>query len=178
MSRRPVVLALTGLVVVVVVVVGAVLLWTGGDDSAPDAVGGPLQEALAAAVPARAPFAGLTEVRAAIGDDCLRLAVADSLDERAAGLRGHAADLGPYDGMLFVFEGPTSARFTMSDVSNALDIAFFTADGDRTTTIAMKPCPDKAQGECPVYGSDALFTYAVETKPGELPSGSLRSCPS
>jgi uncharacterized membrane protein (UPF0127 family) len=128
-------------------------------------------------VPAQAPFEGLSEVKAAVGyDRCLRLVVADSEDERVAGLRGHTADLGPYDGMLFVFQGPTESAFTMSGVDDPLDIAFFEQDGSRNSTRAMPACPDKAETECPVYRADGPYVFALETKAGELPSGPITAC--
>jgi len=146
-------------------------------DPAPDAGGMPLTAILPSSVAASAPFRGLSEVKAAIGyDHCLRLVVADSEAERVAGLRGHAGDLGPYDGMLFVFQGPTEAAFTMSDVNDPLDIAFFEQDGARNSTRAMKPCPEKAENECPVYRADGPYVFAVETKPGQLPSGPITAC--
>jgi uncharacterized membrane protein (UPF0127 family) len=66
----------------------------------------------------------------------------------------------------------------MSDVAAPLDIGFFRADGARDSSRAMAPCPDKAQTECPVYRPDGPFTYAVETRPGGLPSGALHACQS
>ncbi len=129
------------------------------------------------AVPAVAPFEGLSEVKAAIGHDrCLRLVVADSEDERVAGLRDNTSDLGPYDGMLFVFQGPTESRFTMAGVDDPLDIGFFDEDGNRNATRAMKPCPEKAENACPVYAADGQYAFAVETKKGQLPSGPITAC--
>jgi uncharacterized membrane protein (UPF0127 family) len=146
--------------------------------SAPSAVTGSFAAALSTATPAAAPFAGLTEVKGAIGDTCLRLVVADSLDERVAGLRGNSADLGPYDGMVFVFPASSQVGFTMAGVKDPLDIAFFDRDGVRTSTREMKPCPDKAETECPAYRADEPFVYALETKPGRLPTGPLTACSS
>ena len=176
MSRRPVVVALLVLGVVALSIVVVKVLDEVGD-SEPNAGGLPITEVLSRATPAVAPFEGLTEVHAAIGyDHCLRLAVADVTDERAAGLRGHAADLGPYDGMLFVFDGPIESAFTMSGVDSPLAIAFFGADGARNSSRAMKPCPEKAELACPAYRAEGPFSYAVETKPGDLPSGPLTAC--
>jgi hypothetical protein len=84
MSRRPVVITLLvfgaiALSVVLVKVLDEVA------DPAPDAGGIPLTAVLPRAMPAQAPFAGLGEVKAAIGDRCMRLVVADSEDERVAG---------------------------------------------------------------------------------------------
>jgi uncharacterized membrane protein (UPF0127 family) len=176
MSRRPVVttLIVAGVVALSVVVV-AVL--NSAFDADPNAGGMPLTAILPRSVSATAPFVGLSEVKAAIGyDHCLRLVVADTTEERVAGLRGHADDLGPYDGMLFVFQGPTESSFTMSDVNDPLDIAFFEQDGSRNSTRAMKPCPEKAESECPAYRADGQYVFAVETKPGQLPSGPITAC--
>jgi uncharacterized membrane protein (UPF0127 family) len=176
MSRRPIVVVLLVLGVIALSVVVVKVLDEVGDPD-PDAGGLPITEALFRAGPATAPFAGLTEIRASVGHGrCLRLVVADSIEERVAGLRGHAADLGPYDGMLFVFEGPTESAFTMSGVASPLDIAFFDFNGTRTSTRAMKPCPAKAETACPVYRADGKFVYALETKGGQLPSGDLAAC--
>ena len=78
--------------------------------------------------------------------------------------------------MLFVFQGPTDAAFTMSGVTDPLDIAFFDSDGARNSTRAMKPCPEKAENECPIYRADGPFVYAVETLKGQLPAGPITAC--
>jgi uncharacterized membrane protein (UPF0127 family) len=175
MSRRPVVITLLVLGAIVLSVVIVKVLDEVADPT-PDAGSIPLTAVLPRSSPARAPFVGLSEVNAAIGGDCLRLVVADSQEERVAGLRDHTSDLGPYDGMLFVFEGPTEARFTMSDVTDPLDIAFFDQNGNRNSTRSMKPCPEKAETECPAYAADGPYIFAVETKKGELPSGGITAC--
>jgi uncharacterized membrane protein (UPF0127 family) len=163
------VLGAIALAVVVVKVLDAV------GDPTPHAGGLPVSAVLSRATPAVAPFTGLSELKVAVGyDHCLRLAVADTLDERVAGLRNHT-DLGPYDGMLFVFQGPSNSGFTMSGVTVPLDIAFFGADGARDSTRAMKPCA-KAEPECPAYLADGAYVYAVETLGGRLPSGPLTAC--
>src|SRR5262249_45247969 len=109
MSRRPVVITLVVLgVIALAVVVGKVL--AADDDSTSNAGIVPVSTVLQDQQPAKAPFEGLTSVYAAIGSDrCLHLVVADSEDERVAGLRGNSADFGPYDGMLFVFQGLSSS---------------------------------------------------------------------
>jgi uncharacterized membrane protein (UPF0127 family) len=175
MSRRPVVITLLVLGAIALSVV-LVKVHDEDADPTPDAGAIPLSAVLPRSVPAQAPFAGLSEVKAAIGDDCLRLVVADSQEERVAGLRDHTADLGPYDGMLFVFEGPSESRFTMSDVTDPLDVAFFAQDGSRTATRAMEPCPEQADTECPAYAADGPYAFAVETKRGQLPSGAIAAC--
>jgi uncharacterized membrane protein (UPF0127 family) len=161
--------------IIVSVVVVKVLVEVADPD--PHAGGIPVTAVLPRSVPAKAPFEGLSEVHAAIGyDHCLRLVVADTEEERIAGLRGHTADLGPYDGMLFVFQGPSESAFTMAGVADPLDIAFFEQDGARNSTLAMKPCPDKAETECPVYRADGAYLFAVETRSGHLPAGPITAC--
>lgn len=121
-----------------------------------------------------APFAGLTLTRLAIGGDCKELVVADTLAERVAGLRDRET-AAPYDGMIFVFDGPTTTNFTMAGVTAPLDIAFYDGDGRPVSHTSMEPCA-KAESECPVYRADGEFVFAVETRPGELPSGALGTC--
>jgi uncharacterized membrane protein (UPF0127 family) len=159
----------------VAALIGGLVLLLGGDDDAP-ARAGTLGSVLAGARPARAPFAGLTEVRLGIGGDCRRVVVADEVDERAVGLM-RRRDLGPYDGMLFVFERPTQGSFTMSNVPVPLDIGWYDAGGRPVDRLVMQPCPDRSVSECPRYGSRGPYSYAVETLEGELPAGALSGCP-
>jgi uncharacterized membrane protein (UPF0127 family) len=176
MSRRPIVMTLLVLGAIALSIVVVKVLDAVGDAD-PNAGGLPLTAILPRSVDAQAPFERLSEVKAAIGyDHCLRLVVADTTEERVAGLRGHADDLGPYDGMLFVFQGPSETSFTMSDVADPLEVAFFEQDGSRNSTRVMKPCPEKADKECPVYRADGPYVFAVETKPGQLPSGPITAC--
>ena len=135
-----------------------------------------LTTALAEVGTAQAPFRGLTEVELALGDDCVRLAVADSEAERGQGLRG-VTELGPYDGMLFVNQADTSTAYTMSGVTVPLDIGWYASDGEPAGRAEMEPCPEGGPG-CPLYSADGPYRFAVETLGGGLPSGSLGACPS
>ena len=93
-SRRAVTYTLLALVGVALVV-GIVKVLDEVADPAPHAGGLPLSAILSRATPAQAPFEGLGDLKVAVGyDHCLRLAVADSLEERVAGLRDRT-DLGP-----------------------------------------------------------------------------------
>jgi uncharacterized membrane protein (UPF0127 family) len=125
---------------------------------------------------ATAPFTGLTVTRLALDGDCKHLVVADDLAERVAGLRGRT-ETTPYDGMLFVFDGPTTASFTMAGVTEPLDIAFYDGAGKPVSRSHMTPC-DNTEARCPVYEADAPFVYALETAPGGLAGGALSNCPS
>jgi uncharacterized membrane protein (UPF0127 family) len=174
-SRRAVTVTLLA-VGVIAAAVGVVKILDVVGDPDPHAGGLPLSAILSRATPAVAPFTGLGDLHVAIGHDhCLRVAVADSTEERVAGLRDRTK-LGPYDGMLFVFPGPTQTPFTMSGVTAPLDIGFFDSDGARNSTRAMKPCLDRAERECPLYQADGPFVYAVETLKGQLPAGPVTAC--
>jgi uncharacterized membrane protein (UPF0127 family) len=175
-DRRPATSALlvvAGLLVLVGVAVLAVRA-LGADDPSPTAPTGDLASALAATTPATAPFDGLTATQLSVGGRCLRTLIADSTDERVAGLR-RRSDLGPYDAMLFVFPGPSETAFTMSTVPVPLEIGFYDGDGARSSARHMKPCRG-SEATCPVYRSDGPFTYALETLQDQLPGGNLASC--
>ncbi len=126
--------------------------------------------------PADAPFTGLTEVALAVGDDCLRVVVADSEAERGQGLRGHP-EFGGYDGMLFVNESDSTSGYTMSYVTVPLDIGWYARDGELVDRTEMEPCP-RGGPDCPLYSADDRYRFGLETLRGELPTGSLGGCPS
>jgi uncharacterized protein len=150
-------------------------IWLGGDDDTATPTG-TLASVLAAGRPASAPFADLTEVRLGIGGDCRRVVVADATGERAVGLM-RRRDLGPYDGILFVFGAPTQGSFTMSQVPVPLDIGWYDAAGRPVDQQVMQPCPDRPVSDCPSYRSRGPYSYAVETLEGGLPGGALSGCP-
>jgi uncharacterized membrane protein (UPF0127 family) len=173
-TRRGVAAAVA-LVLAAALVGGALVLVLRDDDESP-APAGTLAGVLTGARPATAPFRGLTEVQLSVGGDCLRAVVADESDERATGLM-RRRQLGPYRGMLFVFDQPTQGPFTMSDVPVPLDIAWYNAAGRPVDRLVMQPCPDRSPSECPSYRSRGPYRYAVETLEGELPAGALGACP-
>ena len=80
-------------------------------------------------------FPGLTETTLDSTGGTLRVVVADDDAERRQGLRGRS-DLGPYDGMLFVFPGSDRVSFTMSTVPVALDIGFYDTALHRVGALA------------------------------------------
>jgi len=160
---------LIGLGLVVVVVGIGIWLLGGPDDETPRSSA--VARALTEARPATAPFGDLTETQLRVGDRTLRIAVADAEAERVQGLRSRA-DLGSYDGMLFVFPGPTDTSFTMSTVPVALDVGFYDDAGHLVGRQAMQPCAG-SDLTCPVYGAPAPFRFALETLAGRLPLGRL-----
>ena len=126
------------------------------------------------ATPAGQPFRGLTQADVSVGGRCLRVVVADATDERVQGLRGRD-NLGAYDGMLFAYDEPTTATFTMSTVPVPLEIGFYQPDGTPVSRRHMTPCP-RAEANCPSYSAGSSFQYALETPSGELPNGELSPC--
>lgn len=74
-------------------------------------------------------------------------------------------DLGALDGMLFDYSRETSARFWMKNTLIPLDIAFFDGDGVLLESLTMSTCPE---GDCPLYGIDVPFRWALETAAGEF----------
>lgn len=132
---------------------------------------GTVAAALAEARPARSPFPGLTEARLRVGGEDLRVVVADETGERSQGLR-RRRDLGPYDGMAFVYSEPTDTAFTMSTVPVPLEIGFYDGAGRVVSRLRMEPCAG-TDAECPRYRPDGPFRYAIETLAGELPAGRL-----
>jgi len=131
----------------------------------------PVSSAVRAATQATQPFPDLTQTTIHLGRRALLVVVAQTQAEREAGLRQRAT-LGPYRGMLFVFQGDSSVGFTMSTVPVALDIGFYGANGRALDRLRMTPCPHP-ENECPVYEASHSFRYAVETLAGRLPRGSL-----
>jgi uncharacterized membrane protein (UPF0127 family) len=171
MRRVALALLVAGAIGIVVAVV-----WFARDDS--DGASAPVASSnmpfLLGTTPASAPFEGLTEAQLGVGGRCLHVVVADDETERVQGLR-QRRDIGPYDGMLFVFDEPTNTAFTMSTVPVSLEIGFYAADGSPVSRRHMKPCPH-AEANCPNYHSSGSFSYALETLGGKLPSGALSGC--
>ncbi|MFN8027541.1 MAG: DUF192 domain-containing protein [Acidimicrobiia bacterium] len=171
-AGRVVALVLAALVVAGVAVLAVRAI--SDDDPSGAKPSGTLAASLAAAQPAVDPFTGLTETQIAVGDTCLRTVIADSLQERVEGLR-QRSDIGPYDAMLFAFGNTVDVGFTMSTVPVPLEIGFYSADGTRTSSQHMLPCP-KAENECPVYRASEPFAFALETLNRKLPKGDLGGC--
>ena len=92
----------------------------------------------------------------------LTVAVADDGATRSRGLMD-VADLGDLDGMLFVWQEPTTTGFWMQDVILPLDIAFFGEDLVRVDNFTMPLCTAE---DCPTYSAAGSFTYAVEVLDG------------
>ena len=93
----------------------------------------------------------------------LTVAVALNALERRQGLMG-VADLGDLDGMIFMWEEPTTGTFWMKGTSIPLDIAFFAEDGTLVDNFTMSPC---TEDPCDNYPARGPYTYAIEVpEPG------------
>jgi uncharacterized membrane protein (UPF0127 family) len=125
---------------------------------------------------AHAPFRGLTEARLGLDDRCLHVLVADTDSERHEGLRG-VTDFAGYDGMLFVYDSDSLARYTMSGTPTPLDIGWYAADGSPVDHTTMTPCLDGNDATCPIYASEGSYRYALETAAGQGGTGSIGACP-
>lgn len=98
-------------------------------------------------------------------DLCLWLADAPALHQR--GLMG-VTDLGNADGMLFVFDAPTSAEFYMWQTPLPLSIAFFDESGRLVDGADMTPCLDDDPDGCQRYRSELPYVMALEVGLGSL----------
>ena len=112
---------------------------------------------------------GFTRVAATVttaeGEQCeLCLWLADTPSERADGLM-FVTDLGPADGMAFLYPRPHTGRFWMKNTVLPLSIAFFDPDGAYLDAFDMEPC---TADPCPPYPTPAGFTVAIETERGGL----------
>jgi hypothetical protein len=103
-----------------------------------------------------------------VGDVELSVWVADDPTERSQGLRRVEELPAEIDGMLFVWETPTSAVFVMEDTLIPLDVWFFDEEGRLVGTHEMSPCLD---GPCARYPSPGPVRSALETPLGVVELG-------
>lgn len=129
---------------------------------------------LASTSRAIAPFTAFDEARVAVDDDCKRLLIARTSEQRVQGLR-EVESLAPYDGMLFVFPADTDGRFTMANTPLPLDITFLDANGQPVDSKTMEPCPEGTDEDCPMYASKGRYRYALEL-PAGAGGGAISTC--
>ena len=121
------------------------------------------------------PFTAFRATQVAVGDRCLRVLVAETDSLRNQGLRA-VASLEPYDGMLFVNDADTNARYTMAHTLIPLDIVFFDRDGAPVGDASMRPCPRGTDATCPSYGTDRKYRFTLERPAGSTGGGALGGC--
>ena len=76
--------------------------------------------------------------------------------------------LGGYDGMIFRFGAPTTARFYMYRTRLPLSVAFFDGDGAFVSARDMAPCTAADGSDCPLYAADGPYVDALEVVQGGL----------
>jgi hypothetical protein len=125
---------------------------------------------------AAAPGFTYEERNVGIGDQCLRVQVADTQEKQSKGLRDRES-LGDYAGMLFTFDSSSERAFTMAGVKFPLTIGFYDDGGVRVDALDMEPCSGD-DASCPQYRSKAPFRTALEVAKGHLPDGPyVPTCP-
>jgi Uncharacterized conserved protein len=103
-----------------------------------------------------------------VGGKALRVQIAVTQDEQARGLMGRR-DLGPDDGMVFVYPLPRQMSFWMRNTPTPLDIGFFKEDGTLGEVYAMY-----AFDETPVRSASPDYTVALEVNQGWFAKNGLK----
>lgn len=171
---------LLGWVITAVLLLGVVVLvGRGGSQPADPTLEGAVATTTTAAATApaasgRIPGFGETRARltTASGTRDLCVAVAATDAARRQGMM-RRTDFGGYDGMVFVFQGDTSASFYMRATPLPLSIAWFDRDGRFVGTADMDPCPDKAG--CPTFDPGQPYRLALEVPRGALDAVGVRT---
>jgi uncharacterized membrane protein (UPF0127 family) len=94
--------------------------------------------------------------------------IADSREERIFGLMGRR-ELGPDDGMLFVFEAAQSTGFWMKNTLIPLSIAYMKRTGERpgpVRIVAIKEMTPCEADPCPSYRPGTAYDMALEMNAG------------
>jgi uncharacterized membrane protein (UPF0127 family) len=102
------------------------------------------------------------QIHGAGGTTTLRVEVAETAATRARGLMGRR-HLPEDAGMLFLFDGPTSAAFWMKDTTIPLSVAFYDSRGRIVDLQDMDPCHTTS---CPLYRSRRPYVGAIEANQG------------
>ncbi|GBD85542.1 hypothetical protein BMS3Abin02_01951 [bacterium BMS3Abin02] len=142
-------------------VVGTVLLLVAGCGAGAATIGSSVPVSTPS-VPRTERWNGFETRQITLNGTPLFVAVASTRDERTRGLSG-VSDLDGIDGMLFFFEGSSTAKFWMKDTLIDLDIAFFDTLGRLLTVRTMPVC---TEDPCPTYGSTGPYRWALEAPAG------------
>jgi uncharacterized membrane protein (UPF0127 family) len=103
-----------------------------------------------------------------LGGRTVRLQLAVHLPEMQRGLM-ERRDLGPDDGMIFVYERPQRLSFWMRNTPTPLDIGFFRADGSLAEVYPLHPFD-----ETRVASRAEDLQFAVELNQGWFRSNGVR----
>jgi uncharacterized protein len=103
-----------------------------------------------------------------VGDRIVQMQVAISAAEMEHGLM-ERTDLGPDQGMLFVYARPTAMSFWMRNTPLPLDIGFFSPDGELKEIYPMYP-----YDETTVASRSGHLQFALEMRQGWFESHGVR----
>ncbi len=95
-----------------------------------------------------------------VGDRTVRMQLAVRTDEMQRGLMGRR-DLGPDDGMIFVYEKPQPLSFWMRNTPTPLDIGFFGPGGALQEIYPLHPFDEKS-----VSSRSDRLQFALEVNQG------------
>lgn len=95
-----------------------------------------------------------------VGDRTVRMQLAVRSAEMQRGLM-ERRDLGPDDGMIFIYDKPQQMTFWMRNTPTPLDIGFFTSDGVLEEVLAMHPFDEKT-----VSSHSRELRFALEMNQG------------
>jgi uncharacterized membrane protein (UPF0127 family) len=95
-----------------------------------------------------------------LGERTVRMQLAVRMEEMQRGLMGRR-DLGPDDGMIFIYEKPQQMSFWMRNTPTPLDIGFFRSDGTLAEVHALHPFDER-----PVASGGSEMRFALETNQG------------
>ena len=110
-----------------------------------------------------------------MGGRCLRVVLADDMTERVQGLR-ERSNLGPYDGMLFVYDEPVDGAFTMSTVPVPLEIGFYDGRRHAGVTAPHEAVPARRSRLPRLSLERAVHLRARDAHAERCPSGALSGC--
>lgn len=104
-----------------------------------------------------------------VGDRMVQMQLAVQPLEMQQGLMGRR-DLGPDQGMIFIYQRPERMSFYMRNTPTPLDIGYFTADGRLHEVYPMYPYDEK-----PVGSRSREIQFALEMNQGWYKSNDVRS---
>jgi len=152
--------------------VAAAALVVAGCSSSDDAANRASSSTSTAASGGRAPWGGFGEAVLEVRTPdnffewCVLVAATEAQRQRGL-MDAPDAELGGYDGMLFVFPDDSIGGFWMKDTEVPLSLAYLDADGYVVSSVDMDPCEPGTE-RCGSYPPDGAYRTALEVPKGGL----------